>query len=250
MPHFSFTVGNTYTRRQIKERVGLNPDARGGAWDTGYVQHEGADFLFCHIGHAGRTGHDYQNYFDGKDLVWRGKTGSRKNQPTIRRITAAGAEVHIFWRANDRDPFTYAGMGIATNGGSDDEPVQVRWRFQDVLPIYPDEVELAPKQMFVEGAVRTVQVNAYERNAEARRACITHHGTTCKVCGFDFAGRFGDLGLGFIHVHHKVPLADIRTTYELDPIHDLAPVCPNCHAMLHRSNPPMTIEQLRAVMRK
>lgn len=250
MSRFSFTVGNKYTRREIKERVGLDPNARGGAWDTGYVQHAGADFVFCHVGHAGRTGHDYRNYFDGDDLVWRGKTGSHKHQPTIRRMTASGAEVHIFWRANDRDPFTYAGLGIASNAGSDDVPVEVRWRFRNFSSIYPDEVERDPKRTFVEGSVRSVQVNAYERNPEARRVCIEYHGTACKVCAFDFAVQYGDLGRGFIHVHHKVPLAEIRTTYELDPIRDLAPVCPNCHAMLHRSNPPMTIEELKSLIRK
>ena len=45
---------------------------------------------------------------------------------------------------------------------------------------------------------------------------------------------YGELGQGFIHVHHIVPISKIGKEYKIDPINDLVPVCPNCHAMLHR----------------
>ena len=61
----------------------------------------------------------------------------------------------------------------------------------------------------------------------------------------DFARVFGALGEGFIHVHHIVPIGKIGKEYKIDPIADLIPVCPNCHAMIHRTEPPLTIEQLR-----
>lgn len=254
MSRYQFQVGKTYQRSQIRKQLGLDPDAKGGSWYTGYVEHGGADFIFCNIGIAGRTGHDYHNYFDGDDLVWRGKTGSHREQPTIRRMTAPGAEVHIFWREDDRDPFTYAGTGKASEV-SRDVPVIVRWRFAKHEALtnngisYPDEIAPSASGTFVEGSAKTVTVNAYERNAEARRECIRHHGTACKVCDFDFAKAYGELGAGFIHVHHKVPLANIGKAYKLDPIQDLVPVCPNCHAMLHRRNPPLAVEQLRTLIR-
>jgi 5-methylcytosine-specific restriction protein A len=56
------------------------------------------------------------------------------------------------------------------------------------------------------------------------------------------------LGEGFIHVHHLKPLAQIGEQYELDPINDLRPVCPNCHAMLHRASPALSIDALRALI--
>lgn len=79
------------------------------------------------MGAAGRTGHGYDNYFDGLDLVWRAKTTSHVGQPTIRRITTSAAEVHIFWRADYHDPFTYTGLGKAV-GVEDVMPVKVRWQ--------------------------------------------------------------------------------------------------------------------------
>lgn len=110
----------------------------------------------------------------------------------------------------------------------------------------PDE--LATPALFFEGASRTVSVNVYERDPRARKACINHHGTSCTVCGFDFGATYGELGKGFIHVHHLVPLADVGKEYVIDPIRDLRPVCPNCHAMLHRQRKVASIEELQTVM--
>ena len=65
------------------------------------------------------------------------------------------------------------------------------------------------------------------------------------VCGFNFEDVYGDIGKEFIHVHHVKPLSEIGAKYEIDPIQDLCPICPNCHAMIHRENPSLTIDQLR-----
>ncbi|MGE9664878.1 HNH endonuclease, partial [Escherichia coli] len=53
-----------------------------------------------------------------------------------------------------------------------------------------------------------------------------------------------------IHVHHITPLSDIGERYKLDPVKDLRPVCPNCHAMIHRQKPSLTIEALKVLMKK
>ena len=101
--------------------------------------------------------------------------------------------------------------------------------------LYPDEVDR--RGHYVEGAVKTVKVNQYERSGAARDECIRHYGPTCAVCKFDFGVVYGDIGLGFIHVHHLKPLSEITGEYEPDPKKDLIPVCPNCHAMIHRQVP-------------
>lgn len=64
--------------------------------------------------------------------------------------------------------------------------------------------------------------------------CIEKYGCKCSVCGFDFEKEYGELGKGFIHIHHIVPIARIGKEYKIDYEKDLIPVCPNCHAMLHR----------------
>jgi 5-methylcytosine-specific restriction protein A len=108
--------------------------------------------------------------------------------------------------------------------------------------------EILPTETYREGAVRQILTNAYERDEKARRAAIKHHGYACKVCGFDFRVAYGSLGAGFIHVHHTVPLSSIGTEYVVDPIRDLIPVCPNCHAMLHRKSPPFSVAELRDLL--
>ena len=110
--------------------------------------------------------------------------------------------------------------------------------------LYPDELE--PGQKYAEGAKKQVRVNAYERNPKARAACLKHYGYDCAVCGFNFESKYGTLGKEFIHVHHLKPLALTDGEYKLDAVADLRPVCPNCHAMLHRGEVVLSIEELRA----
>jgi 5-methylcytosine-specific restriction protein A len=109
----------------------------------------------------------------------------------------------------------------------------------------------APYVTYHEGAPHQVTVNAYERSVGARAACIAHWGLTCVACGFNFEEFYGEVGRGYIHVHHLQPLASRRGDYVLDPVNDLVPVCPNCHAMIHRAeDEPYTIEEVRAMIRE
>ncbi|MDW3180019.1 MAG: HNH endonuclease [Acidimicrobiia bacterium] len=93
--------------------------------------------------------------------------------------------------------------------------------------------ELGAQQMYSEGSVRRVSVNSYERNTRARRACLEHYGDSCAACGFNFGEVYGPEGEGFIHVHHVREISSIGAEYQVDPINDLIPLCPNCHAMAH-----------------
>ncbi|MCJ7766342.1 MAG: HNH endonuclease, partial [Thiovulaceae bacterium] len=74
-------------------------------------------------------------------------------------------------------------------------------------------------------------------------------GYNCQVCDFDFELIYGNFGKDSIHVHHVIPLSEIGASYEVDPIKDLIPVCPNCHLILHRYNAP-TINELKAILLK
>lgn len=134
------------------------------------------------------------------------------------------------------------------------------------LELLPDEEEVEnvfrkikkrkTKRKYLEGAVKQVMVNAFERNRKAREECIKHYGTKCYVCGFDFEEMYGEIGKGFIHVHHLKPMKEIaewykthKRRYKIDPKKELRPVCPNCHAMLHRKEPPLKIEELKKMIK-
>ncbi len=101
---------------------------------------------------------------------------------------------------------------------------------------------------YSEGARRDVLQSAIERNSAARAACIAAHGLSCAACGFNFGNVYGELGKGFIHIHHLFPVSSGER--QVDPITELRPLCPNCHAMVHRKDPPLSIEALRGILAK
>jgi 5-methylcytosine-specific restriction protein A len=112
--------------------------------------------------------------------------------------------------------------------------------------VYPDEAGLTEESQYLEGAKTKVTVNKYERDLNARKKCIEFHGSSCKACGIDFGLVYGPkLGKRYIHVHHIKPLKDIGEEYCVDPITDLVPLCPNCHAMVHQKEPPMPVAELK-----
>ena len=113
---------------------------------------------------------------------------------------------------------------------------------------YPDEVDLGVT--YREGAVMRVAVNAYERNPAARRRCVEHYGAKCSICGFNFGKAYGPTVEGLIHVHHVRPLSEVSVDHEVDPIADLRPVCPNCHAVLHSRKPAYGIEEVVEFLRR
>jgi len=110
----------------------------------------------------------------------------------------------------------------------------------------PEEVPTG--SAYSEGGVEQILVNRYERDPRAREKCIKHYGTTCVLCGFDFVAVYGEVMAGFTHVHHLNPLSNVGADYEVDPIDDLRPVCPNCHAVLHRREPPYSLDEVRQLL--
>lgn len=251
VPVHPFRVGQPYTRKDVFRILGL-PEDSGGKWDTGYTSHGPDIFIFCGVGAPGRTGHDYGNHFAGDRLVWFGKTGSVREQPSIQRMLNPEGAVYVFFREEDRSPFTFAGLATP-HEVFDQVPVKVVWNLAatpgERLPAQlAEELDDGLPESVLEGARRTISVNVYERDPNARRKCIARWGLKCSVCSFDFAETYGELGEGFIHVHHLKPLGEIGERYELNPVADLRPVCPNCHAMLHRRRPALAIEDLKRVL--
>ncbi len=129
-----------------------------------------------------------------------------------------------------------------------DQGFQIVHKNEPIEPnLFPDEIQ--QKATYVEGAAVQVTVNRYERDQKARQAALAWHGYRCKVCGIDMTKVYGEIAKGFIHVHHLIPLSEIKENYLVNPKTDLIPVCPNCHAMLHRQDPPLSAEALNRHMK-
>lgn len=128
--------------------------------------------------------------------------------------------------------------------------IENKWYAFDYIMESQVSEEVESPQDYIEGASKTISVNTYERNTDARSKCIAHYGYNCSACGFNFSEIYGQIGEKYIHVHHVVPLSEIRQEYIIDPVKDLIPLCANCHAIIHRTKPPLAVEQLKIHLAK
>lgn len=119
-------------------------------------------------------------------------------------------------------------------------------RLEELLDSY--QASLA--ESLIEGASKTISVVRHERNPIARQECIAHYGTFCFACGFSFGDAYGETAEGFIHVHHLKNLANKGGEHKVNPIKDLRPICPNCHAVIHLQDPPLSIAELKLMLKQ
>lgn len=101
----------------------------------------------------------------------------------------------------------------------------------------------------VEGKGIEVVTTKYERSRKNRMLCVAHYGYKCQICNFSFGERYGETVESFIHVHHIERVSD-GGEVAIDPLNDLIPLCPNCHAVAHLKTPPYTPDELRRLLKK
>jgi 5-methylcytosine-specific restriction protein A len=126
-----------------------------------------------------------------------------------------------------------------------------------ILALLPLEADESPEQAnptenvagLPEGAKVAVVVNRYERDRRNRAAALAIHGHICKSCDIDMGYRYGAVAAGLIEVHHNTPVSQMGPGYIVNPRTDLVPLCPNCHAVAHRRDPPHSLEELRRFFR-
>lgn len=147
-------------------------------------------------------------------------------------------------------------LDIGAQTESSDEDILRPWLLKfsaaiaALLPLEPATAEAPNSEGLPEGAVLRVEVNRYERDRRNRAAALVIHGHTCAVCEMRFEEVYGEIGLGFIEVHHVTPVSKIGPDYMVNPSTDLIPLCSNCHSMAHRETPPVSVERLRTMVQK
>ncbi|MCQ1956873.1 restriction endonuclease [Arthrobacter sp. zg-Y826] len=112
----------------------------------------------------------------------------------------------------------------------------------------PDPLSPPPGTLAAE-ALGLQRTNSYEHDAEARRLCLAFHGNCCAACGLVPSQRYGPGTEALMQVHHLVPGTDLPGGYALDPVSDLVPLCPTCHAVAHTRVPvPYTPAEVRGLL--
>jgi 5-methylcytosine-specific restriction endonuclease McrA len=103
-----------------------------------------------------------------------------------------------------------------------------------------------------EGIRYQAERNFFQRNPQLAKQAKEAYACVCQVCGFDFVKTYGALGEGFAEAHHLNPLSErpseewtaaVRTNMA-----DVAVLCANCHRMIHRRKPALSIEELKALI--
>ena len=146
-------------------------------------------------------------------------------------------------------------LELGIDEGEPDAHIVCRWtgRFAAaVVAILPTEdtgLSVEPEVIgYPDGALTTVQTNRYERDRRNRAAAIAIHGTACKGCGLEMGTRYGPVAAGFVEIHHITPVSQLGAGYVIDPVRDLVPLCPNCHAVAHRRDPPLTVNEISLLL--
>jgi len=151
----------------------------------------------------------------------------------------------VVWDEYASDPVRLSAVAEAIRNGAAEVRAESGGTFQTLMQIDPDEE-------FQEGAVLTRLHKRRERDPKAsakkKAAVIQETGRLeCEACGFDFAVVYGELGIGFAECHHRLPLASLgsRRSTRLD---DLAILCANCHRMIHKTRPLMSVDEFRTAL--
>jgi len=134
--------------------------------------------------------------------------------------------------------------GISINPDIDNELESIWFSFLNTNDAKNQFEQKSNEAACLEGKPNQTPVTRYERNPHARKACIDYYGLKCNICNFDFEESYGEAGKSFIHVHHLSEISKQNGEHTVEPIKDLRPVCPNCHAIIHRKKPPYTIQEM------
>jgi predicted HNH restriction endonuclease len=65
--------------------------------------------------------------------------------------------------------------------------------------------------------------------------------------GFDFLAVYGEVGRGYLECHHLLALADLVAA-RATRLSDVVLVCSNCHRMIHRKRPWLTLASLAGLI--
>jgi 5-methylcytosine-specific restriction protein A len=189
--------------------------------------------------------------------LWVGRSGySQKNNIGFYRIVA-DVEDAVLLPIDDR----YDLMIPRGKGGIGQSPIwyadkpESRGTVEMVAAYIKDRslplTDVDDQQSALEGDKRLVTHLRRERRRhiveKKKREVLRATGKLCcEACGFDFKAFYGStLAARFCEVHHRVPLhaakENVKTTAA-----DLAIMCSNCHRIIHRTAPMLTVQAFAA----
>lgn len=246
-------VGEIYTRKQLKEMFQITDNTL----DNGIFAPAGHDSIWLLLTEENP---EFKNTYEQGILEFSGQPLGRTNKRIIYH-KQNGLEVLLFFRQSNKQyansGFLYCGLVeyISHEGEKParfllesvehGRPITVA---RQAIEAYNAEESLEPR---TEGGVTKRLVNVYERDSHLRARAIEIHKLNCHICGFNFGETYGEIGEGYIEVHHIIPISTFGEARTVKPETDMMTVCANCHRMLHRSvDNPISLEKLREIIEK
>jgi len=243
--------------KQFMESIGAECNNWSYAWS--YIKHSEKLIIFglWDVLKQNEYGLIFSEYWE-RDEIGHKKKGYNQSLEHIRLISEEGFRLKTFDMVHGEVINTKTGVKSAKcisfseiltektlfNDGPDWKcgPINSKTKMPAVLSEDDDD------EKYLEGTTRTVTATTHERNPQARQKCLDKFGYKCAACKFDFETVYGAHGKSFIHVHHLTPLSKINKQYQVNPIKDLVPLCPNCHAMVHRGKHMLSIRELKKLL--
>ena len=180
----------------------------------------------------------------GPKIVGQGfVTGSYRFDDNLRIVdpddTPWSHQVPVQWKPD----FSEVGITIG-----DQQRYTVRKLTRDDYRALENRSKALLKQEALEGQINRRELVFRRRNSSLIQAKKANSDYRCEVCDFSFEEAYGPIGHEYIVAHHVEPLSN-RSKPSMTSLGDIALLCANCHAMVHTSNPPLSLDQLRRSLR-
>ncbi|MFA4935500.1 MAG: HNH endonuclease [Candidatus Methanoperedens sp.] len=147
----------------------------------------------------------------------------------------------LYERVGDKYRFNRADLGINDNIS---QPFKSDFRIAD-----EDEA-----LTFAEGKELYRMHRSFERNPAlaslAKERKLAYEGDLlCEVCGVSFRAFYVEYGAGYIEAHHVIPVSQMKGE-AITRIEDIALLCSNCHRVIHRVKPLLSVQELKKIVSK
>ena len=232
----------------------------GGEFDTEYLSKGGFFIIFSDVTPLDSTESIYPNrIINSGELEWFGKPNAHSAQVGLNSLLVGNLKPLVFIRYDSAASMfffygvprikTFRDNCIVNFSGKLFETIKITFcPRQSYIPERLEEREES-EYIAVEGARVKVFLNRYERDPILRKKCTDLFGYDCAACGFSFSKKYGRIGIDYCHVHHLKPLSELGgISAKIDPTKDLIPLCANCHAIVHRVSPALTLTELKALI--
>ncbi|MCQ2491456.1 MAG: hypothetical protein MJ087_00245 [Lachnospiraceae bacterium] len=235
-------LNHTYTAKELAAMWGYKSHH---ALSKGVLHPKDSDILILFVTRDRLPGTtQFKNELRGNVIKIEGADKHGTDKLLLDNVESQKHRIFLFYREQQLTPFTFLGKvhlihsWIYTDKASEFEffienfeSIEDDMALIDYIVHYDENSSVSLNVMCQSAKHLTYHLRC-ERDISNREYVMNQKGTSCAVCGFNFAKSYGyDVGKDLIDIHYVGEHGDEQM---LDFDADFIPVCFNCHRMLHR----------------